>query len=142
VTLSVVDDPGDFGDRLLDGASLIGFTEPRLSTPLLGGLSRVDEVIKLAHGIGSPLLPWQVWLLRDALSVDDKNRFRKNMVATIVARQNGKTFLATIRILAGLFCFEEDHIIAMSQNRELTINTFQKVRAIIERTPWMNAQVK
>ena len=142
MTLSVVDDPGDFGDQLLDGASLIGFTEPRISTPLLGGLSRVDEVVDLARRISLPLLPWQVWLLTDALAVDEKNRFRKNMVATIIARQNGKTFLATIRILAGLFCFDEDHIIAMSQNRELTINTFQKVRSIIERTPWMNSQVK
>lgn len=142
MTLSVVDDPGDFGDQLLDGASLIGFTEPRISTPLLGGSSRVGEVIDLARRIESPLLPWQVWLLTDALSVDEKNRFRKNLVSTIVARQNGKTFLAVIRILAGLFCFEENHIIAMSQNRELSLNTFQKVRAIIERNPWMMSQVK
>jgi phage terminase large subunit-like protein len=59
-----------------------------------------------------------------------------------VARQNGKTHLARIRILAGLFIFGEMNIVAMSSNRGMALDTFRKVVDVIEDNPALMAQVK
>ena len=83
---------------------MIGSTEPRIHTPLLKGISKAQEVADLAEKIGLPLIPWQRWCLDDLLSVDSEQNWRKKTALVLVARQNGKTHLARMLILAHLFC--------------------------------------
>ena len=68
--------------------------------------------------------------------------FKRRTNLLLVARQNGKTHLARIRILAGLFVFCEKNIVAMSSNRGMALDTFRKVVEVIEDNPHLAAQVK
>ena len=133
------------GDPVRRGAKkkpLIGAIKPRLHTPLLKGASRIDEVADLAEKIGMPLLPWQRFVLEDMLRVDKDNQFIRKTNLVLVARQQGKTHLARMRILAGLFLFEEKSIIAMSSNRNMALDTFRQVANTIEDNDFLKAQVR
>ena len=133
------------GDLPLRGAKkkrLIGAIKPRIQTPQLKGKSRIDEVEDLANKIGMPLLPWQRYVLDDMLKVNNKNEFIRKTCLLLIARQNGKTHLARMRILAGLFLFGEKNIIAMSSNRNMALDTFRQVAITIEDNDWMKEQVK
>ena len=121
---------------------LIGAVKPRLHTPLLKGASRIEEVAKLAEQIGMPLLPWQHFVLDDMLKVDKNGMFLRKTNLVLVARQSGKTHLARMRILAGLFLFNEKNIVAMSSNRNMALDTFRNVANTIEENTFLKAQVR
>ena len=121
---------------------LIGAIKPRLHTPLLKGVSRINEVADLAEKIGMPLLPWQRFVLEDMLKVDKQDMFIRKTNLVLVARQQGKTHLARMRILAGLFLFGEKSIIAMSSNRNMALDTFRQVANTIEDNDFLKAQVR
>ena len=125
-----------------------GSTKPRLQNAPLRGNSRVGEVIEwlsqLKDENGEPmkLLPWQEYVLDDMLKVDKENKWIRKTNLLLIARQSGKTHLARIRILAGLFIFGERSIVAMSSNRGMALDTFRKVCDVIEGNPLLAAQVK
>lgn len=119
-----------------------GSTKPRLSNAPLKAKSRIDEVLPWLKEIEQELLPWQEHVLRDMLSVDKDGNFIRKTNLLLIARQNGKTHLARIRILAGLFLFGEKSIIAMSSNRAMALDTFRKVCDVVETTPSLKAQLK
>jgi phage terminase large subunit-like protein len=128
--------------RGLTKKRILGNTKPRLQTPPLKSKSRIDEVAELAEKIGMPLLPWQHYVLSDMLSVDNNNQFLRKSSLLLCARQVGKTHLARMRILAGLFLFEEKNIIAMSSNRNMALDTFRQVANTIEDNDFLKAQVR
>jgi len=119
-----------------------GATKPRLQNAPLKGKSRIDEVKKFLADCKLELLPWQEYVLTDLLKVDKGGKWRRKTSLLLVARQNGKTHLARIRILAGLFVFGEMNIVAMSSNRGMALDTFRKVVDVIEDNPHLMAQVK
>ena len=125
-----------------------GSTKPRLQNAPLRGNSRVGEVVEwlsqLKDENGEPmkLLPWQEYVLDDMLKVDKENKWIRKTNLLLIARQSGKTHLARIRILAGLFIFGERSIVAMSSNRGMALDTFRKVCDVIEGNPLLAAQVK
>jgi phage terminase large subunit-like protein len=119
-----------------------GSTKPRLQNAPLKGASRIDEVKKFLVDCKLELLPWQEYVLTDMLKVDKDQKWRRKTNLLLVARQNGKTHLARIRILAGLFIFGEMNIVAMSSNRGMALDTFRKVVDVIEDNPHLMAQVK
>jgi len=121
---------------------LYGALEPRLHSPWLKGKSRVDEVIDLANKIGQPLLKWQELILKDMLTVDKNNQFIKRSILLLIARQSGKSHLARMRVLAGLFCFGENDILIMSSNRAMALKSFDIMVDIIERNDFLLAQLK
>lgn len=128
--------------RGLTKKALLGNTKPRIQTPTLKGESRIAEVADLAIKIGMPLLPWQHYVLSDLLTIgNDKNFVRKSNLL-LCARQVGKTHLARMRILAGLFLFGEMNIIAMSSNRNMALDTFRQVANTIEDHDFLKAQVR
>jgi phage terminase large subunit-like protein len=100
------------------------------------------EVDKFLTDCKLELLPWQRYVLTDMLKVDKAGKWRRKTSLLLVARQNGKTHLARIRILAGLFIFGEMNIVAMSSNRGMALDTFRKVVDVIEDNPHLMAQVK
>ena len=87
-------------------------------------------------------MPWQEHVLTDMLKVDKDGKFIRKTNLLLIARQNGKTHLARIRILAGLYLFEEKSIVAMSSNRAMALDTFRKVCELIEDTPKLRTQLK
>jgi phage terminase large subunit-like protein len=121
---------------------LIGAVKPRIHSPLLKGASRIDEVAELAEKISMPLLPWQYLVLKDILTVDREDMFTRKTSLILVARQSGKTHLARMRILAGLFLFDEKNIIAMSSNRNMALDTFRNIANTIEDHPFLMEQVR
>jgi hypothetical protein len=103
-----------------------GLVKPRLHTPLLKGKSRIDEVADLAEKIGMPLLPGSISCCQDMLKVDAGGQFIRKTNLVNCARQNGKTHLARMRILAGMFLFGEKKILIMSSNRGMALSTFAR----------------
>lgn len=89
-----------------------------------------------------PLLEWQKYFLNEALKVDDNNQFVYRQILGILARQNGKTHLMRMRILAGLYLFDEELQVATAQNRDLSLETFRKVVDVIENYDWLRKKVK
>ena len=122
--------------RLEDG-KLWGFTEPRLHSKLLEGSTRGLEVIEFAEKIGQPLLPWQQWAMIDLCAIDNEGMWIRKLSGMLIARQNGKTHFAAMRILAGLFLFDEMSIVAMSSNRAMARETFKQVARIISQHSWL-----
>jgi hypothetical protein len=74
--------------------------------------------------------------------MDEGGEFIRKTIMVCVSRQNGKTLLAALRILAGLFIFGEKSIIAMSSNRSMALTTFRQVVGIIESNEALRSQVK
>lgn len=89
-----------------------------------------------------PLLEWQKYFLNEALKVDEANNFVYRQALLVVARQNGKTHLLRMRILAGLYLFDEELQVATAQNRDLSLETFRKVVDVIDNYDWLRKKVK
>jgi len=121
---------------------LVGDLKPRLHSPWLKGNSRVEEVIKFAEQIGQPLLKWQELILRDILTMDKNNNYIRRSILLLIARQSGKSHLARMRVLAGLFCFGEKDILIMSSNRAMALKSFNIMVDIIERNEFLRIQLK
>jgi phage terminase large subunit-like protein len=121
---------------------LVGDLKPRLHSPWLKGKSRVDEVAQFAKQIGQPLLAWQHLILKDMLTVDKNDAFIKRSILLLIARQSGKSHLARMRVLAGLFCFGEKDILIMSSNRAMALKSFNIMVDIIERNDFLRCQLK
>jgi phage terminase large subunit-like protein len=109
---------------------------PSLSLPSAG-----QVVADLADDLGVPLLPHQKFLMDEALYVNSKG-FARSTVGAIMARQNGKSHALRMRILAGLFVFGEKNIIAISQSRMLSLDTFRQVVDMAEGTAWTRKRIK
>ena len=124
------------------GVGLIGSTTPRIHTPLLKGNSKAQQVADLAAQIGLPLIPWQRWVLDDLLAVDDADNWRKKTALCLVARQNGKTHLARMLILAHLFLWGSKNVLGMSSNRNMALDTFRQVAYTIEDNEILKKQVR
>ena len=97
-----------------------GSTKPRLSNAPIKGKSRIDEVKKWMQDLKindepMTLLPWQEHVLTDMLKVDKGGKWVRKTNLLLIARQSGKTHLARIRILAGLFVFGERSIVTGKQ---------------------------
>jgi phage terminase large subunit-like protein len=121
---------------------LKGTTEPRLHSPYLKGKSLVQDVIDICTIINMPLLPWQKFVLTDMLRVDKKGNFRRKSVLCVIARQQGKTHLARMLILAHLLKWPSKNILIMSSNRSMALDTFRQVAYLLESNDHLKGFVK
>ena len=121
---------------------LRGATEPRLHSPYLKGQSKVQDVVDLAKLIEMPLLKWQEFVLTDMLRVDKKSQFIRKTNLLLVARQNGKTHLARMLILAHLLRWDSKNILIMSSNRSMALDTFRQVAQVLETNDALKGFVK
>ena len=122
--------------------ALRGATEPRLHSPYLKGKSKVDDVIELAKMISMPLLPWQEFVLRDVLRVNAKGEWIRKQNLILVARQQGKTHLTRMVILAHLLKWGSKNVIIASSNRAMALDTFRQVASVLENNANLMAMVK
>jgi phage terminase large subunit-like protein len=121
---------------------LVGAIKPRVHTPFLKGDSRVQEVADLAEKIGLPLLDWQHYILTDMLKIDSTGEFQRRTLGLLCSRQNGKTHIARMLILAHLFLWDSKMVIGMSSNRNMALDTFRQVANAIMDNDFLKDQVK
>jgi phage terminase large subunit-like protein len=120
---------------------LRGATKPRLQSVPLKGKSKIDDVKQLCEIIKMPLLPWQEYVLKDMLTVDTKGKWIRKTNLLLIARQNGKTHLARMLILAHLIKWETN-VLIMSSNRSMALDTFRQVTDILENNDHLKGFVK
>jgi phage terminase large subunit-like protein len=121
---------------------LRGATKPRLQSIPLKGASKVDDVKQLCEIIGMPLLPWQEYVLKDMLTVDKNGMFIRKLNLCLLSRQNGKTHLARMLILAHLLKWDSKNILIMSSNRSMALDTFRQVAYVLENNDHLKGFVK
>jgi len=107
----------------------------------LKGKSKIDDVKQLCEIIKMPLLPWQEYVLKDMLTVDTKGKWIRKTNLLLIARQNGKTHLARMLILAHLIKWETN-VLIMSSNRSMALDTFRQVTDILENNDHLKGFVK
>ncbi|MDG4750615.1 hypothetical protein O7630_06675 [Micromonospora sp. WMMD718] len=99
-----------------------------------------DLAIAFAEKLGIKLDPWQQFVVRHGLGqVTDpldptKKIWAADDVGLMVPRQNGKSYIIDVLILAGLFIFDE-RIILTSQNRANSKKIFLRVVEKIKTAP-------
>jgi phage terminase large subunit-like protein len=120
---------------------LRGATKPRLQSVPLKGKNKLDDVKQLCEIIKMPLLPWQEHVLKDMLTVDAKGKWIRKTNLLLIARQNGKTHLARMLILAHLIKWETN-VLIMSSNRSMALDTFRQVTDILENNDHLKGFVK
>jgi phage terminase large subunit-like protein len=121
---------------------LRGATEPRLHSPYLKGTTKLQDVQDICKIIEMPLLPWQKQVLKDMLVVDKKGQFIRKTNLLLIARQNGKTHLARMLILAHLLKWDSKNILIMSSNRSMALDTFRQVAQVLETNDHLKGFVK
>lgn len=108
----------------------------------LAGKSRISELQEIAEIVKKPLLPWQLHVGKDLLSIDAKGNFIKKSSLLIQARQNGKSEFARLLCMAHLFRFNSRNTLIMSSNRSMALTSFREMLYEIEGAPELMAMVK
>jgi phage terminase large subunit-like protein len=122
---------------------LRGATEPRVHSPLLKGKSRYKEILDMVDRLKmDKLMPYQEFVLKDMMSVDKKNNYRRKTSLLLISRQNGKSHLGRVRVIWGMFYGGEKKVIIMSANRATSLMLFREIAWIIESTPELKAMTK
>ena len=89
-----------------------------------------------------PLLPWQEHVLKDMLTVDKSGNWIRKTNLLLIARQNGKTHLARMLILAHLLKWDSRNVLIMSSNRSMALDTFRQVAQVLETNDHLKGFVK
>ena len=128
-------------DKPKKAQKLRGATKPRLQSVPIKGENKLQDVKDLAEIIKMPLLPWQEYVLKDMLTVDKNGLWVRKTNLLLIARQNGKTHLARMLILAHLLKWETD-VLIMSSNRSMALDTFRQVTQVLENNDHLKGFVK
>lgn len=118
-----------------------GATKPRLHSPLLKGENKLQDVKDLCEIVEIPLLPWQEFVLKDMLTTDKNGMWIRKTNLLLIARQNGKTHLARMLILAHLVKWNTN-VLMMSSNRSMALDTFRQVASLLEGNDHLKGFVK
>jgi hypothetical protein len=122
--------------------TLMGISTPRIHTPLNDLPSRGFELIDLAADLSIDLMPWQKFALEHTHKVKPDGRWASPINCIVVARQNGKSFLQQIRILGGLFLWDEPLQIGSAHRLSTSLEQFRAMVQIIEANDSLAKQVK
>jgi hypothetical protein len=121
---------------------VFGVQTPRIHTPLNDLPSRGGELIDLASSLGIELMDWQKFALIHTHKVKPDGRWATPVNTIVVARQNGKSFLQLIRILGGLFLWDENLQIGSAHRLSTSLEQFRAMVQIIEKNDSLAKQVK
>ena len=129
-------------DSTCDKPVLMGISTPRIHTPLNNLPSRGGELIDLAADLGIELMEWQKFALINTHKIKPDGRWASPINCIVVARQNGKSFLQQIRILGGLFLWDEQLQIGSAHRLSTSLEQFRAMVQIIEANDSLAKQVK
>jgi phage terminase large subunit-like protein len=121
---------------------LLGVQTPRIQTPLNDLPSRGGELIDLAASLGVDLMEWQKFALIHTHKYKPDGRWASPTNCIVVARQNGKSFLQQIRILGGLFLWDEPLQIGQAHTLNTSLEQFRQMMWTIEANDSLAKQVK
>lgn len=79
--------------------------------------------------------PWQALVIDDMLGVRLDKRWAARDAGLSVPRQNGKSVIAELRILAGLFLLQEELIVYTAHQVDTALEIFERVVARIQNNP-------
>lgn len=85
-------------------------------------------------------MPWQMLVLNDSLAIRESGDFARRRVGVLVARQQGKSALMRIRILAGMALWGESWV-SMAQNRKLALDQLNLAAESAKRIPWLKSEI-
>lgn len=122
--------------------TLFGVQTPRIHTPLNDLPSRGGELIDLATDLKVDLMDWQKFALIHTHKVKPDGRWATPVNCVVVARQNGKSFLQLIRILGGLFLWDEKLQIGSAHRLSTSLEQFRAMVQMIEGNDNLAKQVK
>ncbi|MGA1080740.1 MAG: HNH endonuclease [Steroidobacteraceae bacterium] len=111
--------------------------QPRLVTPMLGGLSYGDQVAAVAKDLlGVELMPWQRMALNGQLEHDEAGNLVRRRSLVSVARQNGKTMALKAMILWALTKEPERRgesimVISTAHQLDLAVEIFEAIAPIL-----------
>jgi hypothetical protein len=125
-----------------DTDTLMGISTPRIHTPLNDLPSRGGELIDLASDLKIDLMEWQKFALIHTHKIKADGRWASPINCIVVARQNGKSFLQQIRILGGLFLWDEPLQIGSAHRLSTSLEQFRAMVQIIEANDNLAKQVK
>jgi len=121
---------------------LLGVQTPRIHTPLNDLPSRGGDLIDLAASLGVDLMQWQKFALIHTHKYKADGRWASPTNCIVVARQNGKSFLQQIRILGGLFLWDEPLQIGQAHTLNTSLEQFRQMMWTIEANDSLAKQVK
>lgn len=102
-----------------------------------------QDAIDLSAAAGLDLDPWQQDVITDSLGERPDGRWAATEVGLIVPRQNGKGAILEARELFGLFLDPTCKLITHTAHRfDTALDHFRRMRALIEGTPDLLAEVK
>jgi hypothetical protein len=125
-----------------DKPVLTGISTPRIHTPLNDLPSRGGELIDLASSLKIDLMDWQKFALINTHKLKPDGRWASPINCIVVARQNGKSFLQQIRILGGLFLWDEQLQIGSAHRLSTSLEQFRAMVQIIDGNDDLRKQVK
>lgn len=124
-------------------AKIRGRTKPRLETPRVKGKSKGAEFIEWVERYSDPLMPWQKYVSERMMIQDKHGNYRITTQGLLIARQQGKTHLARMRILYELFAEpRKSRVLGLSSKLNMAFDTFRQAVEVIESNADLKAMVK
>lgn len=125
---------------------LIGRQEPEFESKFAGDESEGDRCARLGARIGMRCMPWQWWILRAVLSLQDPNEWGARLwthrdVVIECPRQNGKTLIVVLRIIFGMLVLGEK-IAYTAQEWETAKDVYNRVVDVIDRVPSLKRRLR
>jgi phage terminase large subunit-like protein len=122
--------------------ALIGSGTPRIHSALNDLPSRGLEVVDFATSIGIELMPWQKFVFEHAMKVKPDGRWKSPVVTIVAARQNGKSTIMEMSILARMFLWNEPLQLGSAHVLTTSLETFRHIVNIIESNESLAKQVQ
>jgi len=111
----------------------IGAQRPRIFVPAPGERSAGEDVIALGKAFDLAPADWQAWFLTEAQRELDDGTWSAQTVGLVVPRQNGKTLLVTLRLLAGIMLWDEKLIVYSAHLFDTAVETYKALCAMLAR---------
>lgn len=134
-------EPVELRPNIVNGRR-VGNQIPTVNTiPHHTSSEKADLAMEFLGLVGITLDPWQEHILRASLLTDHRNRWAATEVGMIIPRQSGKTVIAEIRELVGLFVLGEQVIIHSAQLFGTAKESYLRQVARIKKSPDLMAMV-
>lgn len=120
---------------------VLGSQVPRIESVPQWATSKGDDAIELAAMVGMPLDPWQRRVLTGALGQRLSGRWSAPEVGLVVPRQCGKSVIAEIAALSGIYLIGLQTVYTahlMSTSRKMR----ERIQMLIESHPDLDREVK
>jgi len=125
-----------------DGSTIGGVATPRIHSPLNDLPSKGQEMIDFAAEIGLPLMEWQKFVAIHGHKVKEDGRWHSQLNNLCLARQNGKSTFMMLRILTGMYVWNENLQLTSAHRLTTSLETFRQMVTIIEGNDKLASEIK